>query len=262
MSGGWVRPVGNGQTQVTVTVAGQTVTVAGEGAAAGRRAGHQFSPRGDAGPVAGRAATSGACHGYSLGKNGFKLSLRGADPEPDYLRHRQGFARPARQLAGARGQPARRQAARRRAARRRRPLRARQPVGRDPRQMDSARRARRPGRHRPRSSACGSCPTSWCLQPGQKHRLQLIAEYNDGTMRDVTRLGIFSANNDAVRRRRRGRRRGRRRCRARPRSWPASSGPSPPPASSCCKPDAELRRRRRCRRTTSSTGTSSRSSIG
>ena len=25
------------------------------------------------------------CHGYSLGKNGFKLSLRGADPAPDYF---------------------------------------------------------------------------------------------------------------------------------------------------------------------------------
>src|SRR4030095_11826303 len=26
----------------------------------------------------------GACHGYSLGKNGFKLSLRGSDPELDF----------------------------------------------------------------------------------------------------------------------------------------------------------------------------------
>src|SRR5207249_317349 len=36
-------------------------------------------------PVLSRAGCNmGACHGYSLGKNGFKLSLRGADPEPDY----------------------------------------------------------------------------------------------------------------------------------------------------------------------------------
>jgi len=33
------------------------------------------------------------------------------------------------------------------------------------------------------------------LRPGQKHRLQMLADYNDGTSRDVTRLGIFTANN-------------------------------------------------------------------
>ena len=37
-------------------------------------------------PVLSKAGcNSGGCHGYSLGKNGFKLSLRGADPTPDYF---------------------------------------------------------------------------------------------------------------------------------------------------------------------------------
>src|SRR5262249_30185420 len=31
---------------------------------------------------------------------------------------------------------------------------------------------------------------------GEKHRIQLIAEYADGTKRDVTRLGVFAVNND------------------------------------------------------------------
>src|SRR6266536_1660433 len=36
-------------------------------------------------PVLARAGcNAGACHGYSLGKNGFKLSLRGESPEADY----------------------------------------------------------------------------------------------------------------------------------------------------------------------------------
>ncbi|MBI3863494.1 MAG: DUF1549 domain-containing protein, partial [Planctomycetia bacterium] len=38
-------------------------------------------------------------------------------------------------------------------------------------------------------------PDKLMLRPRQKHRLQLIAEYNDGTTRDVTRLGAFTVNN-------------------------------------------------------------------
>src|SRR5207247_8387698 len=38
-------------------------------------------------------------------------------------------------------------------------------------------------------------PDKLVLHPGEKHRLQLIAEYTDGSKRDVTRLGIFAANN-------------------------------------------------------------------
>ena len=44
-------------------------------------------------PVLSQAGcNAGACHGYSLGKNGFKLSLRGADPEPDYFAITKEFA--------------------------------------------------------------------------------------------------------------------------------------------------------------------------
>ena len=43
-------------------------------------------------------------------------------------------------------------------------------------------------------------PDKLVLRPGQKHRLQLIATYNDGTTRDVTRLGIFNVNNTQLRR--------------------------------------------------------------
>ena len=38
-------------------------------------------------------------------------------------------------------------------------------------------------------------PDKLVLRPGQKHQLQLLAEYDNGTTRDVTRLGIITANN-------------------------------------------------------------------
>jgi hypothetical protein len=39
-------------------------------------------------------------------------------------------------------------------------------------------------------------PDKLVLQPGQKHRLQMIADYSDGSKRDVTRLTIYTANNE------------------------------------------------------------------
>ena len=39
-------------------------------------------------------------------------------------------------------------------------------------------------------------PDKLVLRPGQKHQLQLIADYSDGNKRDVTRLSVFTVNND------------------------------------------------------------------
>ena len=81
---GWVHPLANGQTQVTVTVAGQTKTVAVKVQLPAVEPPYSF--RHEVMPVLSRAGcNAGGCHGYSLGKNGFKLSLRGADPNPDYF---------------------------------------------------------------------------------------------------------------------------------------------------------------------------------
>ena len=46
------------------------------------------------------------------------------------------------------------------------------------------------------SFASSMVPDKLVLKPGESHRVQLIAEYTDGTKRDVTRLGIFAVNND------------------------------------------------------------------
>ncbi len=48
---------------------------------------------------------SGACHGAAAGKNGFKLSLRGYDPEADFLTITRQSRRPADRADRSRTQP-------------------------------------------------------------------------------------------------------------------------------------------------------------
>src|ERR1019366_3003808 len=190
---GWVRPMANGQTHVTVTVAGQTKTVAVK---------VQLPPveppisfRHEVMPVLSRAGcNSGGCHGYSLGKNGFKLSLRGADPDPDYfaitkdsMSRRLNTQSPDASLFVAK------------------------PVGDAPHE-GGVRFARNslsneilvqwieqgaPGDLTDKAQVVNVklVPDKLVLRPGQKHQLQMIAEYDNGTTRDVTRLAIITANN-------------------------------------------------------------------
>ncbi len=80
---GWVRPISNGQTQVTVAAAGQTITVPVNVQLPASEPPYSF--RHEVMAVLSKSGCNmGACHGYSLGKNGFKLSLRGSDPELDF----------------------------------------------------------------------------------------------------------------------------------------------------------------------------------
>src|ERR1051325_9604209 len=81
---GWVRPLANGQTQITVSIGDVTKTVSVKVQLPATEPALSF--RHEVMPVLSRGACiSGGCHGYSLGRNGFKLSLRGADPDPDFL---------------------------------------------------------------------------------------------------------------------------------------------------------------------------------
>jgi hypothetical protein len=190
---GWVRPMSNGRTQVTVTIAGQVRTVAVSVQLPAVEPPSSF--RHEVMPVLTRAGcNAGACHGYSLGKNGFKLSLRGQTPEQDYLAI-------ARELAGrrinaqvpdaslllgkARGDVPHEGGVR---------------FGRTSLSNDILLQWIRQGapddlKDPARVVGVRLVPDKLVLRPGQKHRLQLIAEYNDGSKRDVTRLAIFTANN-------------------------------------------------------------------
>jgi hypothetical protein len=191
---GWVRPVGSGSTTVTVAVAGQTLAVPVKVQMAAREPATSF--RHEVMPVLARAGcNAGACHGYSLGKNGFKLSLRGSDPELDYpaitrdsLGRRINPIVPEQSLlvVKARGEVPHEGGSRfARGSLSDRIFVEWIAAGAPADLADTA-----------RVSAVRMVPDKLVLLPGQKHRLQLIAEYNDGTTRDVTRLGIFNANND------------------------------------------------------------------
>jgi hypothetical protein len=190
---GWVLPRGDGNTQVTIRVDGQICTVPVRVQLPAVEPPTSF--RHEVMPVLSKAGCNlGACHGYSLGKNGFKLSLRGQDPEQDFpaiardfARRRVDFLSPQSSLILAKG---RGDVPHEGGARFRRGSLSDQILVRWIQQgapgdlSDPA-----------RVVAVRLIPDKVVLRPGQKHRLQLIAEYSDGTKRDATRLSIFNVNN-------------------------------------------------------------------
>jgi hypothetical protein len=191
---GWVRPVATGSTTLTVSVAGQAKTVSVKVQLPAREPPTSF--RHEVMPVLARAGcNAGACHGYSLGKNGFKLSLRGQDPPLDYLAiTRDAFGRrvscespeTSLLLAKARGDVPHEGGVRFR---------------RNSLADDILTNWIRQGTPDDLADtthvvAVRLVPDKLVLRPGQKHRVQMIAEYSDGGTRDVTRLGIWTANSD------------------------------------------------------------------
>lgn len=189
---GWVRPVANGQTQISVTVGNQTKTVAVKVELSAKEPAISF--RHEIMPVLSLGGCNGGgCHGYSLGKNGFKLSLRGADADPDFLAITKDSA--SRRINSNAPEAS---------------LLVTKPLGDVPHE-GGVRFSRKslpyqlltqwisqgaPGDLADKAQVVSVklVPDKLILQPGQKHRLQLIAEYDDGTKRAVTRLGILTAN--------------------------------------------------------------------
>jgi hypothetical protein len=80
---GMVRPVADGEGELTFTVAGQTLLVPIR--VSGQKAKYEPSFVRDVMPVLSKVGcNAGTCHGAQKGKNGFKLSLRGYDPLFDH----------------------------------------------------------------------------------------------------------------------------------------------------------------------------------
>jgi hypothetical protein len=191
---GIVCPVANGETSITVVVAGQTLTVPVKVQLAAAEPPRSF--RHEVMPILSKnGCNMGACHGYSLGKNGFKLSLRGSDPELDF-----GYI--TKEVFGRRIDRVMPEAS----------ALIAKPRGEAPHE-GGVRFAKNslaneilvewikqgaPGdlADPARVVNVKLVPEKLMLKPGQQHQLQLIATYNDGITRDVTRLGIFNANND------------------------------------------------------------------
>jgi Protein of unknown function (DUF1553)/Protein of unknown function (DUF1549) len=194
VEGGWVRPVGMGQTTVTVTAGGQTFSIPVKVTLPAAEPPVSF--RHEVMPVLTRAGcNAGACHGYSLGKNGFKLSLRGADPAPDFFAvvkdsagRRVSFQNPASSLVVAkpRGEAAHEGGARF----------ARGSLSDDILVKWITQGCPADLKDSVQVVAVRMVPDKLVLKPGEKHRIQLVAKYTDGSKRDVTRLGIFAVNND------------------------------------------------------------------
>lgn len=80
---GEVRPMGDGQAAITANAGGRSATATVR--IKGSQAAHTWSFRNDVIPVMTKVGCNqGACHGALSGKNGFKLTLRGYDPDVDY----------------------------------------------------------------------------------------------------------------------------------------------------------------------------------
>ncbi len=81
---GILRPLKNGAGRLTLTLAGSTATATATVEIAGLEKGYRSDFIRDVGPVIAKlGCNAGTCHGSKDGKNGFKLSLRGYDPETD-----------------------------------------------------------------------------------------------------------------------------------------------------------------------------------
>ena len=189
---GWVQPVSSGQTEITIAIAGKTLRVPVSAQLPASEPNYSF--RHEVMAVLTKSGCNmGACHGYSLGKNGFKLSLRGSDPDLDFraikhdaLARRVDFQSPAASLlvAKPRGAVPHEGGVRFATGSLSEQILLRWVEQGAPGDLDDRREVER----------VELIPDKLVLRPGQKHRVQLIAHYDDGSTRDVTRLGMFAVN--------------------------------------------------------------------
>src|SRR5258708_2630102 len=193
---GWVQPVANGQATIAVQAAGRTANVNVRVQLPAEPVG--FSFRQDVMPVLSKGGcNAGACHGYSLGKNGFKLSLRGADPEKDYLALTDEFSE---RRINRHNPPA--------------SLLLLKPLGDLPHEgsvrfdhgslmHETLRRwiaegAKDDKPALPTLVSVSIHPEKVVVSPRSQQQFQLVASYSDGSVRDVSRTGIFNANTERV----------------------------------------------------------------
>ena len=181
-----VLPVADGKTEMAVSFDGQTVKVpvTVTKAAVDR----PISFKQDVMPVFMRAGcNSGGCHGAARGKDGFRLSLFGFDPDGDYSPPDPRIQRPADQPRFSRVVDAPRKSLRESAAHRRQEDQRRRPVLSYDRSLARGRRPARPAhgrdaREHGRLPARRPCSTA----RASTQRLVVRAKYSDGTDRDVT----------------------------------------------------------------------------
>lgn len=193
---GMVRPASDGETTITAAADGQSASV--HVIVKGSHDPFTWSFRNDVIPVLTKmGCNQGACHGALAGKNGFKLTLRGYDPDVDYdTLTRQSEARRVSVVDPPSS------------------LMLLKPTFSVPHggglrfKKDSleyrvieewiAAGTPRPTAKDPEVTGLEVFPKAAVLKPGAEQQLAVRANYSDGTSEDVTRWVKFSSNNEGV----------------------------------------------------------------
>lgn len=193
---GYAVPIANGTAEIEVKLGEQTVIVPVEVQGLDKVRPVDFATEVE--PLLSRfGCNSGGCHGKASGQNGFKLSLFGFDTEFDYAalvkegRGRRVFASsPERSLllAKATGQVPHGGGKRI------------EPGSEPYRMLLSWVQAGAPASaaDAPRVVKLRMSPSEQILPPDQTQQLVVLAEYSDGSQRDVTREAQYSSNLDVV----------------------------------------------------------------
>lgn len=189
-------PVGNGQATITAVAGGQQATA--EVQVTNMEQPHHWSFRNHVQPILAKmGCNGGACHGALAGKGGFRLSLRGYDPESDHFN----ITRQARGRRIELSDPGR-------------SLILAKPTGAIPHKggvrfdVDSleyqvlsqwiANAAPAPQADDPRLDRLEVLPDDSLLHKGDKLALIVRAHYTDGRVEDVTRWAKFSSADETV----------------------------------------------------------------
>ena len=193
---GIIRPSGNGTATVVASVDGESFSVP----VAVTRAVDEWpvSFVNDIGPLLSKAGcNSGSCHGKQAGRNGFKLSLFGFDPQFDFRalasesRGRRVFpAAPERSLLLAK-------------ASNQIPHGGGQRFAEDSREYQQVLQWIRQGMQlskpdEPTLAGILMTPSARVLQPLETQRVIVTADYSDGSTRDVTHLALYASNVDST----------------------------------------------------------------
>jgi hypothetical protein len=193
---GMVRPVADGDATITVSAQARTASVAVH--VKNAQAPHTWTFRNDVIPVMSKVGcNSGACHGAAAGKNGFKLTLRGYDPDQDYdtltresLGRRVSLSEPSHSLMLLK------------------PTFAVPHGGGKRFASDSleyrviaewiAAGAPRPSDSDPTVTGLEVFPATAVLKPGAEQQIVVRAKYSDGRLRDVTRWVRYGSSDEGV----------------------------------------------------------------
>jgi len=193
---GQARPVGNGEAMITAKIGDRTATAKVQVNQMDQP--FRWSFRNHVESVLAKAGcSSGACHGAQAGKNGFKISLRGYDPEGDF----QTITRQARGRRIVPSDPGR-------------SLILTKPSGgvphkgglrfrvnsREYRVLADWIAAGTPGPQAddPRIARLEILPPAAVLKPEMTQQLLVLAHFSDGHVEDVTRWAKYTSTNESV----------------------------------------------------------------